>query len=578
MDGNITDTATPLSAHIPPEGFISTDNGIFIETTSKDGDIEQEWLCSPIAVVALGRNTGNNGWCRWIELVDADGVQHEWHVPQAQFNSSFTKVLDGLLDRGFRMAPGTNAKKHLAQLLTSWAPTKRYHTTDRLGWSDSTCTRFVLGDMRVIGGKDIVFLNDSVQRGEPAMHSRGSLATWRSEVSSRCKGNPVLMTSVSLAFAGPLVEFLNREIAGMHLKGMSSSGKTTSAKVAASVWGSPELVKDWTATKNAMEGMAAVANSSLLILNEIAEASAKEIGDAIYMLGNGQGKARSTSSGALRNTTKWNMTILSTGEITLAEKMAEAGQSTMMGQTVRMIEVSADTRRYGAFDVLHGETNGGDFAQRIEHAASQTYGVAGPAFVHELLKNSRIRSTLPDKIKAIASIWQSSLGLEGDGPAGRVLGHLAMIACAGQLASMFDVTDWDPQEPVSAAWELAKEWADLQERPEKFEIEATVERTRDYLLAHGETRFQRAGTSIDSPAGYRDDSWFYVSADTWNEIHAGHSPAEQANYLRASKWLVPGDGKNIKSKTPNWVAGRPRAYKIRAEIITAMADPKKAAA
>lgn len=56
MDGNITDTATPLSAHIPPEGFISTDNGIFIETTSKDGDIEQEWLCSPIAVVALGRN------------------------------------------------------------------------------------------------------------------------------------------------------------------------------------------------------------------------------------------------------------------------------------------------------------------------------------------------------------------------------------------------------------------------------------------------------------------------------------------------------------------------------------------
>jgi hypothetical protein len=31
--------------------------------------------------------------------------------------------------------------------------------------------------------------------------------------------------------------------------------------------------------------------------------------------------------------------------------------------------------------------------------------------------------------------------------------------------------------------------------------------------------------------------------------------------------MVRGDGNNLMSKTPGWVTGRPRAYKVRVEIL-----------
>ena len=68
-------------------------------------------------------------------------------------------------------------------------------------------------------------------------------------------------------------------------------------------------------------------------------------------------------------------------------------------------------------------------------------------------------------------------------------------------------------------------------------------------------------------AGYRDDKWFYILREAWNEIHAGHLPNDQAKHLIAGRWMVRGDGKNLMSKTPGWVPGRPRAYKVRADIL-----------
>lgn len=328
----------------------------------------------------------------------------------------------------------------------------------------------------------------------------------------------------------------------------------------------------WRATANALEGVAATCNSSLLALDELGQVSAREIGDAVYTLANGQGKARSSSTGKLQLKQKWRLMLLSTGEISLADKMAEAGKSPMAGQDVRLIDIAADTRRHGVFDALHGAKDSAAFANEMKQATSSCFGVAGPAFVEQLIGNSRLQSHLSQLIARTVSQWKARLDVGNSGLTERVLGHFALIAIAGELATKFGITGWQPRDALTAVFELANEWHETQDRSEKWKIAAAITRTRSYLQAHSSTRFEEAGgVPVTNRSGYRDEKWFYIIGDTWNAIHAGFSPTDQARHLLAGRWMVRGDGKNHKCKTPSWVLGRPRAYKVRADILESSA-------
>ncbi len=73
-------------------------------------------------------------------------------------------------------------------------------------------------------------------------------------------------------------------------------------------------------------------------------------GAAAYMLANGQGKARAGRSGTARASARWRVTILSSGEISLADKAAEVRERIRAGQDIRLLDVPVDRRRFGAFD------------------------------------------------------------------------------------------------------------------------------------------------------------------------------------------------------------------------------------
>ncbi|WP_328517257.1 DUF927 domain-containing protein [Commensalibacter papalotli (ex Botero et al. 2024)] len=106
--------------------------------------------------------------------------------------------------------------------------------------------------------------------------------------------------------------FFGREFAGddsycwgwrLHLVGKSQSGKSTALFVAASIWGKGARdgqVRSWRHTGNGLEGIANETSDLCLILDEFGEASAKEIGDIIYMLANAIGKGRANELGNAR--------------------------------------------------------------------------------------------------------------------------------------------------------------------------------------------------------------------------------------------------------------------------------------
>jgi uncharacterized protein (DUF927 family) len=85
-------------------------------------------------------------------------------------------------------------------------------------------------------------------------------------------------------------------------------------QAAASVWGrggTPGFVKAWRATANGLEGAAALASDTVLILDEMGVVDARDAAAAIYGLANGAGKQRAAQDGSLREPKSWRVIVIS---------------------------------------------------------------------------------------------------------------------------------------------------------------------------------------------------------------------------------------------------------------------------
>ena len=144
-------------------------------------------------------------------------------------------------------------------------------------------------------------------------------------------------------------------------------------------------MRAWRATANGLEGAAASATDTVLILDEFGQVEGREAGAVLYSLSNGGGKVRAARDGAMREPKSWRVMVLSTGEITVASKLAEDRASKpRAGQLVRMLDIPAD-RGFGVFDHAGPDEDAGKLAKALKQSAISAYGVAGPEFVRRLI-------------------------------------------------------------------------------------------------------------------------------------------------------------------------------------------------
>ena len=142
--------------------------------------------------------------------------------------------------------------------------------------------------------------------------------------------------------------------------------------------------------------MVAGNSDNLLVLDEIGQADAKEAGNIVYMLANESGKLRMTKNITARPTSSWCIVFLSTGEITLAQKMTEAGKRAMTGTENRLVNIRADAGAgLGVFETLHGFDEPALLADHLRHAAATFYGTAGRAFLTQAGSDTRGRMPMP---------------------------------------------------------------------------------------------------------------------------------------------------------------------------------------
>jgi len=123
-----------------------------------------------------------------------------------------------------------------------------------------------------------------------------------------------MQLSIGTLLASPLLTPLGLAPFQTHIRGLTSGGKTTSAKIATALLGSAKYINSWNTTEVGFEYICNTLNSYPVILDEIASANKWAIEKIVFAHSNEKGKIRGTKEGGNRVITKWKNTMLSTGE------------------------------------------------------------------------------------------------------------------------------------------------------------------------------------------------------------------------------------------------------------------------
>ena len=190
---------------------------------------------------------------------------------------------------------------------------------------------------------------------------------------------------MSAAFAAALLNITGDEGGGIHFQGGSRDGKTTTQYIGGSVAGSRDITQTWRATDNGLEAVCEERCDGLLCLDEIGQIEPKVAGKIAYMIANGEGKSRMMSSTALRRTKKWRVLFLSSGEVGLAELMAEEGKKARAGQQIRLLEVPSNAGAgYGIFEDIHGFEAPKLFADHLRNVTMEIHGAPLRGFLDHI--------------------------------------------------------------------------------------------------------------------------------------------------------------------------------------------------
>ncbi|HCD9576665.1 TPA: DUF927 domain-containing protein, partial [Legionella pneumophila] len=367
-----------------------------------------------------------------------------------------------------------------------------------------------------------------------------------------------------------LAKIAGEDSGGFHFRGASSSGKSTALKVAASVWGNPQAYcRLWRSTTNGLEGLAALHNDGLLILDELGQMEPKEAGEAAYLLANGQGKTRASRHGTAKPSSRWSLFFLSAGEESLMSLMARAGQKTNAGQEIRLADIEAGAGlNMGLFEKIHNQLSPATLALSLKEYSSKYYGAVGMAWLQKVVANQLSIAT--DIADAMQEFVNSVVLPDSTGQIIRVARRFALVAVAGELATQYGLTGWNEGESTDAAYKCYRVWLEHFGMEGNKEDRVILAQVRAFFESHGSSRFDNIrepnNERIQNRAGffYTDDAGFrmyMVLTEVFKkELCQGFEPRTVVRALINEGWLKPAiDGMPTHKPRIKGV-GTPRVY------------------
>ena len=481
-----------------PEGFSLGHDGVYLD---KQNPV---LISGPCWISAFTRSKDGRDWGIVVHWIDHDGRQQSAAFPKQFLIDRGVPLANELMARGLRIIPGKQSM--LMQYLGMFElPAElRLQSVIQLGWLDCAEDEspvFVLPEKTFgLGMQDtVIFQPEEHSPTAATLHQRGTLEQWRSFVASKCEGHPFMVFGLCTAFGGPVLKLFGEDCGGFHFYGASSKGKTTTLQVAASVWGcgadpatsSNSLISRWNTTGNALEATASAHNDGLLCLDEMGTCDQRNFGKVIYDLMGGTGKRRLTKSAALQPTRSWRILVLSTGEISVKQKIEEEGAlAAKTGQLIRLVDIPIEDGVLNDLDTVSAQALISD----LKRNAGRYYGTAGPAFIDAVIRQGGDLREIKQRVQDLAESIENSILRLGtlETHQRRVLRRMAMVGAAGILAVRAGILPFREEEILASVQYVAKCW--LGEASNLPTSTLGMLQLRDFIAAN-ESRFRPAGDS-----------------------------------------------------------------------------------
>lgn len=534
----------PWLRYSVPEGYDFAD-GWLNRYTSSEKKIK---ISKPLAVIAHSISLeGKNA-----------GLQMQYQDCQGNTKTCFIRTTDlmhdnalnSLVDGGFIMIP--SKKKDVQDYLMIAADKNKQIrlNTPHLGWQQKGDESIYVTPTETVSRTPVTV--DYLPQGnhETAFSdASGTVDEWRRNVAEKTIDYPFLVFGLCIAFSSLLLYWFNHAIGGFHFFGNSSKGKTTLLQVIASVFGyagdpeskengkNPYIVR-WNSTLNGMESLAAAHNDRPLCIDEVGSTGGIDFSPLIYMLAGGEGKKTMTQTRDLRAVKTWRSVVISTGEVSMQDKIEEAGKKMKAGQAVRFLDIHCADRIFK--NIVHYrqilDPSPEVLAKELKEACKTYYGTAGTAFIKYLLLLKDSDSQLKDHLQQLLGNIQSSISerITSDLSAEqkRVIDKLSIVGVAGVLASDCKLIPQSRQQILDAIVHMADFWVnDNTDIQDSTRAESAI---RTFLLTQVARICKLTGTSnfsanltqstIQNIAGYiKDDEYWIIPEVLQKEVLSGYN-------------------------------------------------------
>ncbi len=277
---------------------------------------------------------------------------------------------------------------------------------------------------------------------EEHLTKKGSLAGWM-QLKPLIQKAELLPFFIAAAAAAPLLELLRTNGFIVDQCGKSSTGKTTTLRLVASVFGRPGgqndrgLVVPWNETPTFLEEVLGFGSHLPQFRMDSHDLKDEPLERIAYMVANGAGKGRGAKEGGVRARNEWKSVILSDGESSIYERLTQNGAKARI--------ISIDKAGCTGLD--------SDDVAVIGNVIQENYGVVAPLLIQ---KAKELAGELLGIYKTEKAFFAGRAKTQIQG---RIGDYFAGILTAARVLSQVEGMDWFQAVAVTSiltAWDIAE--------------------------------------------------------------------------------------------------------------------------
>lgn len=486
-------------------------------------------------------------------------------------------VIADLVAKGFGVTTFVHSRGYLERFIHACMKMAlpMYLVAESMGMVEGEAA-FLHGDMplaRGISGFDYLVPHKSAFSG---IRPSGSLAGWKTVIKDNAHGWPQLF-ALSSSLASTLLGMAGMDVALFHFYGGSTTGKTVVLQVGMSVHahgGEPGSHPDvailrWNTTDNALELSLSEFSGLVACIDELGAYNDRKFSSLLYNITSGRAKIRLDKSLRGRKPVLWKMNILSSGEMSIPEKLASYNEQLQGGQEHRAISLNIlpeDAAKEGeSVEEVRRR------ADTLKAELAEQYGTAGKAFIARFLSQQNddgslmSYSELSEQIKDTTTVCCQMIAkeLQSDGYVlsdiqHRALKRFALCLAAGGMAAEWDILPFEPQMIKDSVMSAVRRWLDdglNQYNPVKEALSAIQLELIKRQAAHFVPLQDKEAYIPSNHWGYthpktQDLMIFAPVFDDWCRRHNRKS-AEVAKLLSAKNYLEPESKGHYKKRVQN---------------------------